>query len=182
MIAFKGFNQDLSCTMGNGTFQYEVGKTYTENKAKCASTGFHCVEEPIEVLSWYLNGRYCIVDAKGDIHEDGKDKISCSEIMLLKEISLVELGMLECKWLQNHPDRKYSSNVCRDEGYERGENRIVIVRGKHPKAAGAIGVTMFLLKENPHSRNIEEIAVYQVDGEEFLPGVYYRTDGKKAKK
>lgn len=53
MIAYKGFNKDLACTLGNGTFRYEIGKTYTESEAKCANTGFHCVEEPIEVLRWY---------------------------------------------------------------------------------------------------------------------------------
>lgn len=47
MIAYKGFNKDLTCTMGKGRFQYEVGKSYKEDSAKCASTGFHCTEEPI---------------------------------------------------------------------------------------------------------------------------------------
>lgn len=58
--------------MGKGRFQYEVGKTYKEDSAKCANTGFHCCEEPIEVLSWYsgVNDRYCIVEAGGDVHED----------------------------------------------------------------------------------------------------------------
>ena len=53
MIAYKGFNGDLTCTLGKGRFQYEVGRTYKENEAKCARNGFHCVEEPVEVLSRY---------------------------------------------------------------------------------------------------------------------------------
>ena len=61
MIAYKGFNKDLTCTMGKGRFQYEVGKSYKEDSAKCASTGFHCTEEPIEVLSWYGNDSRDIV-------------------------------------------------------------------------------------------------------------------------
>ena len=69
MICYKGFNQNLCCTMGRGTMQYEVGKTYTAESAKTASTGLHCVEEPIEVLRWYPVGRYCIVAAEGDINE-----------------------------------------------------------------------------------------------------------------
>ena len=78
MIAYKGFNKDLACTLGKGTFQYVVGKTYREDAAKCVKTGFHCVEEPIEVLRWYSGNtaRYCIVEAKGDINEDGNDKIA----------------------------------------------------------------------------------------------------------
>ena len=31
MIAYKGFNKDLTCTMGKGSFQYEVGKTYKDS-------------------------------------------------------------------------------------------------------------------------------------------------------
>ena len=44
MRAYKGFNKDLVCTMGKGQYQYEVGKTYKEDVAKCANTGFHCVD------------------------------------------------------------------------------------------------------------------------------------------
>ena len=117
MIAYKGFNQNLVCTMGNGAFQYEVGKTYREDKAKCASTGFHCVEEPIEVLTWYSGetARYCIVEAAGDVHEDGNDKISCTEMTILKEITLQQLGALECKWIQEHPERKTNKHIKKNE-------------------------------------------------------------------
>lgn len=31
MIAYKGFNDDMTCTKGKGSFKYEIGKTYTEN-------------------------------------------------------------------------------------------------------------------------------------------------------
>lgn len=34
MICYKGFNQNLCCTMGRGTMQYEVGKTYTATRAQ----------------------------------------------------------------------------------------------------------------------------------------------------
>lgn len=178
MIAYKGFNKDLVCTMGKGSFQYEVGKTYKENSAQCASTGFHCVEEPIEVLSWYSQetSRYCIVNAGGDVHEDGNDKISCTELTILREIDLQILGVLECKWIQNHPERKESRHVKRNDGFaERG---IVIVRGKNPKAAGKKGTTIFLLKEKKGEKTIEEVGVYEIDGVEYLPDVYYRVNGR----
>lgn len=182
MIAYKGFNKDLVCTMGRGQFQYEVGKTYKENSAQCASTGFHCVEEPIEVLSWYSAGtsRYCIVNAGGDIHEDGDDKISCTEMIILKEITLQQLGALECKWLQDHPERESSRHVRKNEGTAAGKG-IVIVRGKNPKAAGAIGSTIFLLKEKKGEKTIDEVGIYEIDGKEFLPDVFYRVDGRKSR-
>ena len=47
MIAYKGFNKDLTCTMGKGRFQYEVGKSYKEDSAKCASRMIHR-----DIVSW----------------------------------------------------------------------------------------------------------------------------------
>lgn len=182
MIAYKGFNKDLACTMGKGVFQYEVGKTYNEDYAQCASTGFHCVEEPIEVLSWYSQetSRYCIIDAGGDVHEDGSDKISCTKITILREVTLQQLGALECKWIQEHPDRKCSRHVIRDEG-TASQNGIVVVRGKNPKAAGKIGATIFLLKEKKGDKSIEEAGAYEIDGVNFLPDVHYRVDGRRCR-
>ena len=182
MIAYKGFNKDLKCTMGKGIFQYEVGKTYKENKAQCVSTGFHCVEEPIEVLSWYSNNtsRYCMVEALGDIHEDGAERISCTEMKILKEITLQQLGALECKWIQDHPERMNSKHVNKNSAKASG-NGIVIVRGKNPKAAGDKGSTIFLLKEGKGTKEIEEVGIYQIDGVEYMPDTYYRVDGRKCR-
>ncbi len=180
MIAYKGFNKDLVCTMGKGQFQYEVGKTYKEDVAKCADTGFHCVEEPIEVLTWYYSqdSRYCIVEIRGDIHEDGRDKISCTEMTLVKEVTLQQLGALECRWIQKNPERKYSRHVKKNSGCAP-EKGIVIVRGKNPKAKGQHGSTIFLLKEKKNSSDIAEVGIYEIDGKEFLPDVYYRADGRR---
>lgn len=182
MLAYKGFNKDLICTMGKGSFQYEVGKTYVEKEAKCANTGFHCVEEPIEVLRWYSgpSARFCMVMAGGDVHEDGTDRISCTEIKILKEITLQQLGALECAWIEEHPERKNSRYVILNTGIAE-KNGIVIVRGKNPKAAGEIGSTIYLLKEKKGTKEIEEVGVYEIDGKEFLPGIYYRVDGRRCR-
>lgn len=180
MIAYKGFNKDLVCTRGKGSYQYEVGKTYKENTAKCASTGFHCVEEPIEVLTWYKgkDARYCVVNAGGDVHEDGCNKISCTEMKILKEITLQQLGALECIWLQEHPERKYSNHVLKNSGTAEKDG-FVIVRGKNPKAAGELGSTIYLVKDAKDGQSVEEIGIYAIDGKEFLPNVYYRADGRR---
>lgn len=182
MIAYKGFNGDLTCTMGKGTFQYEVGKTYKEEKAKCANTGFHCVEEPIEVLNWYRasGSRYCIVDAGGDVHEDGWNRISCSQMKIMKEITLQQIGALECKWMQDHPEREYSNWVKKNTG-KALKNEIVVVRGKNPKAAGEMNSTIFLVREGKETKDIEEIGVFLIDGIEHMPDTYYRVDGRKCR-
>jgi hypothetical protein len=179
MIAYKGFNADLTCTRGNGTFQYEIGKTYTEDEAKCAHTGFHCVEEPIEVLRWYSgNGaRYCEVSISGDIHEDGDSRISCTEMTILKELTLEQIGILECRWLTEHPARKCSDIVKRNEG-EAEAGEIVIVRGKRPKARGEKGAELFILKEKTGTPQIESVGVFQVDDGCYEPDTWYNVDGR----
>ncbi len=42
MIAYKGFDKDLSCTACGNRFQYELGKWNEEKEANCARNGFHC--------------------------------------------------------------------------------------------------------------------------------------------
>ena len=182
MIAYKGFNGDLTCTKGKGKYQYEVGKTYREDEAKCAKNGFHCVEEPIEVLNWYQEpgDRYCMVKASGDINEDGDDKISCTEMTILRELTLQQIGILECQWLKDNPRRTNSDKVKKESGYAK-ENGIVVVRGKNPKAAGQIGATIYLLKEAKRTSEIEEIGVFQIDGQEYRTDVYYRVDGRQCR-
>lgn len=178
MIAYKGFNQNFTCTMGRGTYRYEVGKTYREDAAECAHRGFHCVEEPIEVLRWYGNGRYCIVDATGDVHEDGSNKLCCTEITLLKEITLEELGILECEWVIRHPECECSEQVKKNIG-QAVQNGIVVVRGKNPMAAGKEGATLFLLREGKGTKKIVSAGAYRVDGCEYLPDVYYNAEGRQ---
>jgi hypothetical protein len=41
MRVYKGFNKKIQAKHGKGTFQYEKGKTYKEEKSKTRSTGFH---------------------------------------------------------------------------------------------------------------------------------------------
>ena len=50
IIAYKGFDKDLSCTAGGNRFQYELGTWNEETEANCARNGFHCAENPLD--SW----------------------------------------------------------------------------------------------------------------------------------
>ena len=182
MIAYKGFNKNLQATMGKGIFSYEIGKTYEEASAQCVRTGFHCVEEPIEVLSWYkdTDSRYCVVKAEGDIHEDGQERISCTKLTLIKEIDRIQLATHECRWMQEHPERKYSEHIAQNKG--TADKYFVIVRGKNPMARGKKGAVLFLVKEYARSKKIKEIAAYEVDGKTIKENTYYDTEGKEAEK
>ena len=178
MIAYKGFNKDLTCTMGRGTFQYEIGKTYTEESAKCANTGFHACENPIDVLSYYSKetDRYCICRTEGDINEDGNNKLSCTRLTIVKEISLTQLLMLGCDYIMKYPNRKNSSQVRCDEGY--AHNGYSIVRGKNPIAQGRKGDRLILLKEKKKSKDIENIMIYLIDGAKVKEQTFYSVKGE----
>lgn len=49
IIAYKAMNKNMMC---RGK-QYEVGKTYHEDKADCCHAGMHACENPLDVLHYY---------------------------------------------------------------------------------------------------------------------------------
>lgn len=183
MIAYKGFHKDLTCTMGKGTFKYEPGVTYKEDSAKCTSTGFHCTEDPLGCLYWYdgEGDRYFLVKAEGDINEDDyHSKISCTELTLVKELTRVQLAAHACRYMQRYPKRKSDSKyVCVDKGKADGD--FIIVRGKHPAAAGRKGTVLFLIQEEARSKKIKMIEIYEVNGKDIKPNKYYGMGGVEVK-
>ena len=82
MRAFKAFRKNMTCTMGNGVYQYAENKTFTEDRAQAHESGFHCAEYILHCFNYYSAGKdtiVCPVEALGDIDEDGSDtKISCT--------------------------------------------------------------------------------------------------------
>ena len=101
VIAYKGFNSDLTCR----GFQYKIGEKYScDEKIILCEKGFHACEEPLDVLLYYdkPDSRYCIVEQSGEIikcwHNDTK-QVS-SEIKIIKEIDLVGLVKAEVEHLK----------------------------------------------------------------------------------
>ena len=70
MKMYKGFDKNLKCR----DFQYEIGKTYTEDKAELCEVGFHACEHPLDCLNYYEPGesRYCEVDLD-DVTNERRD-------------------------------------------------------------------------------------------------------------
>ena len=95
MIAYKGFDPGLICR----EYQFVTGLNKTE-KANCCQNGFHCAENPLDCLIYYSNieqAEYWIVNAGGDMDEDGNDtKISCTELTILKKLK--KPSMRKQKW------------------------------------------------------------------------------------
>lgn len=180
MIAFKGFTKELTATLGKGIYQFEPGRTEVTEKSKTASTGFHCCENPIECMGWYSmyrGSRYFMVEAAGDINEDEAEKIACTELTLIKELSIKELvghGMMYMiqhpmreRWRQHHAgivvtDMNVSVSVSGD---------IAIVRSTNPKVKGVEGALLgLILEETPGV--IAAAKLFEV-GQDAKPDTWY---------
>ena len=70
---YKAFNKNMTCTKGQGTFQYEVGQTYElDSLAEARRCGFHFCLSLQNVYKFYpKDSIVCEVFALGDIEGDG---------------------------------------------------------------------------------------------------------------
>lgn len=173
MIAYKAFNIGLKC-LG---YQFKMGLNITE-KAKARAYGFHCAENPLDCLSYYgdmKRAEYYIVDAGGDVDEDGNDtKISCTKLTIIKKLTLEEFVLHALAYMVDHPKRKWNGNVSKDKGTPN-YHRFAIVRGRDPIAKGSKGDILAFAKEN-EAGEIMEIAMTTVDGKKLKPNIWYGVD------
>lgn len=156
MLAYKGFTKELTATKGKGVFEFEVGPTYTEEECKTVRNGFHCCENPFECLTYYpLNGsnRYFLVNAAGNIDEDEGERIACTKLTLLKELTLKEFAGHGMTYMVQHPMRDkwekdhYGIKVAKEKAEATEKNNIAIARGKNPRVRGVEGAILGLLLE-----------------------------------
>ena len=167
--------------MGLGIVQFEPGGTYEEPECKCAKNGYHCAEDPLDVLSYYSSRdtRFFIVKAEGEIHQDGHgSRISCTNLTLVKEISRIQLAAMACRYMEKYPERKTNSRyVEKESGKCQSKGDFIIVRGKHPKAAGVDGSTVFLVQEAKDSTEIIGIYPIEIDGKDYREDTWYGLRG-----
>ena len=91
IIAYKAMNKNMQC---RGK-QYEVGKTYHEDKADCCNAGMHACENPLDVLYYYplRNGpRFFEVECGGNVDKSEEDsKLACTELTVKGEVNFAGL-------------------------------------------------------------------------------------------
>ena len=118
MKMYKGFDKNLKCR----DFQYEIGKTYTEDKAELCEVGFHACEHPLDCLNYYAPGesRYCDVDLD-DVTDERKDdsKRVGKKITVQGEIGIaglvkaaVNIGIEEAKSKTTGCEAHAATNGC----------------------------------------------------------------------
>ena len=91
IIAYKAMDKNMQC---RGK-QYEVGKTYHEDKADCCHAGMHACENPLDVLHHYPlrdSPRFFEVECGGSVDKSGEDsKLACTELTVKGEMNFAGL-------------------------------------------------------------------------------------------
>ena len=141
MEMYKGFDKDLKCR----DFQYEIGKTYTEDKAELCKAGFHACEHPLDCLNYYEPGesRYCDVDLD-DVTDEraGDSKRVGKKITVQGEIGIaglvkaaVNIGIEEAKSKNTGDDAHAATTGCMAHAATTGDEAHAATTGDGAHAA-----------------------------------------------
>ena len=91
IIAYKAMDKNMQC---RGK-QYEVGKTYHEDKADCCHAGMHACENPLDVLHYYPlkdSPRFFEAECGGNVDKSREDsKLACTELTVKGEVNFAGL-------------------------------------------------------------------------------------------
>ena len=188
MKGYKGFNSKLQCR----GFQYEIGKDYVEERAKCCDTGFHFCENPLDVFSYYspADSRYCEVEGGGEIDKNDQrndTKVAAASIHIGLEVGLpgvIKAGVDYIKSKVNWEDNKEFNTGNRSAATNTGNRSAATVEGKNSiacslgaegKAKGKKGCWLVLAEWdiNTNPRNLLEVRSVLVDGEKIKEDTFY---------
>ena len=182
IIAYKAMDKNMMC---RGK-QYEVGKTYHEDKANCCNAGMHACENPLDVLHYYpLKGdpRFFEVECGGEVDKSREDsKLACTELTVKGELNFAGLVKAAVNAVFNRVKGKepFSSgdsstaaatgSCCRAK--VDGKDSIAVANGAHSKARGVLGCYL-VLTEYDDDGNMLLAKMAKVDGKSIEENVWY---------
>lgn len=191
IIAYKAMDKNMMC---RGK-QYEVGKTYYEDKADCCHAGMHACENPLDVLHYYLlrdSPRFFEVECGGNVDKSGEDSnLACTELTVKGEVNFAWLVKATANAVFNRVKDKepFSSGdystagssgdcstaaatgaYCSAKAY--GKDSIAVVNGACGKACGALGCYLVLTEYDDDGHMICA-KMARVDGSAIRENVYY---------
>ena len=115
--SYKGMDKDMRCN--NGTFQYEVGKTYETDKAEACECGFHACENPLDVFNYYppVDGnRYFEVEQSGGLSRKGDDsKVASTKLTVGAEIGIPGLVKAHVEWVKENLNKEDAKKSTGDQ-------------------------------------------------------------------
>jgi hypothetical protein len=102
--AYKGFNDDLTCTPDGVTFQYAIGETYRhEGEVKACESGFHVITgHPLALFKYCppAGTRICEVTISGQTDsDDGGEKTAAEILTIGDEVGLTPLILDAVRWV-----------------------------------------------------------------------------------
>lgn len=182
IIAYKAMDKNMQC---RGK-QYEVGKTYTEDKADCCNTGMHACENPLDVLHYYPlkdSPRFFEVECSGDVDKSTEDsKLSCTELTVKGELNFALMVKATVSAVFNRVKGKepFSSGDSstaaatgsRCKAKADGKDSIAVANGAHSKARGAMGCYI-VLTEYGDDGSMICAKMTRVDGSFIKENVWY---------
>lgn len=191
IIAYKAMDKNMMC---RGK-QYEVGKTYNEDKADCRNAGMHACENPLDVLHYYPlrdSPRFFEVECGRDVDKSREDsKLACTELTVKGEVNFAGLVKATVNAVFNRVKGKepFSSGRCSTAGasgrcstaaatgaYCRakadGKDNVAVANGAHSKARGILGCYL-VLTEYDDDGNMLWAKMAKVDGAHIKENVWY---------
>ena len=191
IIAYKAMDKNMQC---RGK-QYEVGKTYHEDKADCCRAGMHACENPLDVLHYYPlkdGPRFFEVECGGSVDKSKEDsKLTCTELTAKGEVSFAWLVKATVNAVFNRVKGKEpfssgdsstagssgdSSTAAATGAYCRakadGKDNIAVANGAHSKARGILGCYLVLTEYDDDSNMLWE-KMAKVDGAHIKENVWY---------
>lgn len=178
IIAYKATDKNMMC---RGK-QYEVGKTYTEEKADCCTAGMHACEVPFDVLHYYhvSDGvRFFQVECGGEVDKSDEDsKFACTELTVKGELKLTDMLKIGVEAVMKRVKEKTAgaketaaSGNC-SSAEVSGKDSIAVANGYNSKARGSIGCYIVLTEYDDDGKFLLA-KMARVDGTVIKDGVWY---------
>lgn len=196
IIAYKATDKNMTC---RGK-QYEVGKTYTEEKADCCTAGMHACEVPFDVLHYYhvSDGvRFFQVECGGEVDKSDEDsKFACTELTVKGELKLTDMLKIGVEAVMKRVKEKtagaketaasgyYSTGAASGDcstgaasgdcssAEVSGKNSIAVANGYNSKARGSVGCYIVLTEYDDDGKFLLA-KMARVDGTVIKDGVWY---------
>ena len=189
IIAYKAMDKNMQC---RGK-QYEMGKTYTEDKADCCTTGMHACKDPFDVLHYYNvsdSARFFEVECDGSFSQQAfpeDSKFACTELTVKSELKLTDMLKIGVEAVMKRVKEKtedakknaasgdYSTGAASGDystAEVSGKDSIAVANGYKSKACGALGCYLVLTEYNDDG-DMVCAKMERVDGTKIKENVYY---------